>query len=123
MSLLDEMETLAGELIGYEADMPDYTCPDIDKVIDNIKEARTLADKWARETLDSEANYTDEFKELINITDEVLWPLPSDLDNLRNTNEELRAAVKEMGSLCHRAGELLRKAANEWPLDEGNGND
>lgn len=104
--LADELAELADMLAGIKADIPDPTCPKIDRILAELKEPRRKADRLAAKG----ATDNEELADFAQEVDSCLWSLPDSLEELRNDNAQLRDGVHHLGSYCHEAAQLLRKA-------------
>lgn len=115
-SLVDEASHLGNTLRDIRADIPKETCPQINDVLDRIRNPRSEADRYTRASYDRDGYYGDELRTFAGEVDAVLWSLPDQLEALRSANGRLRDAVHELGSHCHEAGRLLIQLADA--LDE-----
>jgi hypothetical protein len=75
--------------------LPKYTCPNIDRVIDSIKEASKIAYKGTLR----HGRDTDEYEMFDNIRD-VLYDLEDIMKELRSDNSTLRAIAREYVDKC-----------------------
>lgn len=107
--LHDLLTDVIVELENRVSDFPGPTCSDIDSVIRTVEPIRKEADKLARED--------GPLAEFASEVDSVLWGLPSDLDDLRNYNDQLRTSLHEALQSRKDALALLKRVADLLPTE------
>ena len=110
---LEEMHSLLNdaivELENRVTDFPGPTCSDIDRVIRDVEPVRKEADRLSREE--------GPVAEFATEVDSVLWGLPSDLDDLRRYNDQLRTSLHEALKSRKDALALVQRVAAVLPLE------
>lgn len=105
----DVLADVLTELGNRVSDFPGPTCSAIDRVIRDIAPVRRDADRLSRED-GALADFAGE-------VDSVLWGLPSDLEDLRNYNDQLRTSLHEALQSRKEALALLEKVVRFLPTD------
>lgn len=117
---IEELESISEELCERVSEFPDPTCPIIDRVLAEVKDAGREADRWER--MRSYDMPEDDISDFARQMDDALRDLPDQLEALRKSNDELRTALhdalKSRKRAVERINEICANLDTSWQAEK-----